>query len=847
MNIFSRAIRDLRGQKAFVVLFCVNVSLGLVGLGIIETWRKSFDETLTLKSQSMLGADVTVSSRKNFEPEEISYIEKIAREEGALLAKSQNLYTMAVANSKSRLIELRANAEVLPFYGTIQLEETNPLKGARKLGSKEIWVYPEIALQLGIQVNSQVKIGEAEFTLKGIISDDPAGGWAGSAIAPRAYILNSDLLDTKLVKKGSTISTSYLFKSKNEAQSSQIVTKLQSHLNDPGINISNHRESGQQSAKLFKYVSDYLSLVSLTALMLTGIAASWLYRQFFKRRMSSTAIYVALGATKNQAFSIGVVQVVILAFISAIVATLISFATSAGLIKLVHEFLPWAITPKFEISSFIRLAFIAVSTCLVVCLPWLIELRNLSPIVLLNDAKSVALDNHKYQTYSLVVQVLFFLGLAMWEAKSIYMGLIFSGGLIAAILFLLLTSKLSSHLIKLILPLLQAPFRHGLLRVIRQDKDTAPVIIALGIATLLTVLLPTIKNLLKEELDVKSAKGVPSIFLVDIQDEQRDPLESYLRSINSNIQLISPMIQSRLLSKNGQPITRLEGKEYDTREVERSRQSHNRGYNLSYRDQLDQSEKLTLGVWPTRRFDPQLDEMAQISLEENFAGRVGMKLGDVLVFEIEGVEVTGKVTSFRSVKWGSFQPNFFILFQPGALEDAPKTWVASLGLNKDIDKIALQNSIIEKFSNISVLDVERIFARILDIVDKTSIILGILAALSVLSGFLVLATITKQMLLEREKDLLLFKVAGADQVFISKILLSEIALTASVASSMGLFLGLGVAKLIGWLLFKSNAPIFLGYLYFIPLLFTLLSLIFSLGTIRRISLKKTDISILSRT
>ncbi len=847
MNIFSRALRDLRGQRAFVILFCINVSLGLVGLGIIETWRKSFDETLTLKSQTMLGADVVISSRKQFEPNEVEKINTAVREEGALLARSQSLYTMATANSKSRLIELRANDRELPFYGKIQLEEKTPTNEKMSLNQKEIWLFPELALQLGAQIHSQIKVGESDFTISGIVSDDPAGGWAGSSIAPRAYILSSDLSDTKLVKKGSTIWTSYLIKSKDEAQSSRLVAKLTNLLTDPAIRISNHRDAGQESAKLFKYVSDYLSLVSLTALMLTGIAASWLYRQFFKRRMNSTAIYIALGATKNQAFSVGVIQVVFLALVSAIVATLISYATSAGLIGLVHEFLPWAIAPKFELSSFVRLAFIAVSTCLVVCLPWLIELRDLSPAVLLKDSRSITQSSNKFQVYSLLVQILFFLSLAMWEAKSISMGLIFSGGLIAAIFLLLLAAKISSHIIKSILPLLGPAIRHGLLRVIRQEKDIAPSIIALGIATLLTILLPTLRNLLRTELDVKSTKGVPSMFLIDIQDDQKEPLEKHLRALNSNIQLMSPMIQSRLISKNGEPITRIDGKDFDTREVERSRQSHNRGYNLSYRDQLDHSEKLTSGEWPSKPFDPQVDSMAQISLEENFASRVGMKLGDILAFDIEGVKVAGKVTSFRSVKWGSFQPNFFVLFQPGVLNDAPKTWVASLGATDSEHKLELQNSIIEKFSNISVLDVERIFNRILDIVDKTTIVLGVLAGLSVLSGFLVLGTITKQMLLEREKDLLLYKIAGADRSFISKVLLSEIALTATVASTMGLFLGLGVAELIGILIFKSNTMISLGYLYFVPLLFTLISLVFSTGTIRRISLKKTDITILTGT
>ncbi|MEI8026375.1 MAG: FtsX-like permease family protein [Pseudomonadota bacterium] len=845
MKFFLRSLRELRGQKSFVLLFCINISFGLVGLGLINTWRQAFEDTIAQRSKTMLGADIQISTRRTWDPKEVEIIEKETAALGSSTARSATLYTMAASSSKSRLIELRATESSLPFYGQITIKGDPSHIKRLKDEAHSIWIYPEIATALGLNVGSILKLGESNFTVTGIIEDDPAGSWAGSSIAPRAYINIEDLQATELVRKGSTVWSSYLVKTSTDIETKVIINNLSKLLNDPGVTIADHRESGEQSARLFKYLTDYLSLVSITALIMTGVAASWLYRHYFRRRRKTTAIYICLGATRYEAFGVGVFQVLFLGVLSSLAAAAISLSLSGVLVKLVHDFVPWALTPAFSFAVFAKLVFISVSTCLVVCLPWLLETRDISPGLLLNEPVGQDSPKSRYRYLSLGIQVLFFAGLAILEAKSYFSGMVFSGTLILATLIILFSSRLVHKVLKGLATGLSAPLKHGLLRSVRCVDESTPAIVSMGLATILTVLLPTLRDILRTELNVSSDRGIPSMFVFDIQDEQKAPLETLLSDLKAQIQMISPMIRGRLLTQNGSSIVREETESQDSRDAERSKLMRNRGYNLSYRSKLDPSEKTTSGTFKGTPFSPNEHELPEISVEKNFADRTKIEMNDILNFEIEGVEIQGKVTSFRSVKWGSFQPNFFVLFQPGVLDDAPKTWVASIGPTSPELKAEIQTKIVQNFPNVSAIDVERVLSRLMELLEKSSIALGALALLCVISGFLVLISITRQMLHEREKDLLLYKVVGADRSFLIKLLLSEISVIAAVSSFTGLFLGLGIAQALSVIVFQSNTIVSPGTVVWIPFLFTFIAVVLSYSSIRRITSRPASFGLLS--
>src|SRR5690606_14089699 len=135
------------------------------------------------------------------------------------------------------------------------------------------------------------------------------------------------------------------------------------------------------------------------------------------------------------------------------------------------------------------------------------------------------------------------------------------------------------------------------------------------------------------------------------------------------------------------------------------------------RQELSDSETIAKG----KPFSP--DGGPQISLEERFAERLNLRIGDELTFDISGIEVAGRVVNLRKVRWTSFQPNFFVQFNEGVLEEAPKTFLAALSGLSTEQKASIQNTIVDRLPNISLIDVSRIIERLSGIIEQMSIAL----------------------------------------------------------------------------------------------------------------------------
>jgi putative ABC transport system permease protein len=259
---------------------------------------------------------------------------------------------------------------------------------------------------------------------------------------------------------------------------------------------------------------------------------------------------------------------------------------------------------------------------------------------------------------------------------------------------------------------------------------------------------------------------------------------------------VSPLIRARLESVNGKGFDKANVNESRFfREEEQEDRTRNRTYNLTYRGELSKSEEIIagkyVGEWKS-------SEVAPISVEERFAENLGVKLGDVLKFDVQGVEIEGRVESLRRVRWTSFQPNFFVQFPNGVLNEAPQIYLASVPPMDIKTKSTFQMGVVRKFSNISMIDVDRTLEKLLKIVDLISVVLNAMALLSIIVGFFVLTSILVDQLSRRERDVVLLKLLGADFKTIRKTLIREYWMLSLTGACTGAFFGIGLA----WLLTK---------------------------------------------
>jgi putative ABC transport system permease protein len=240
--------------------------------------------------------------------------------------------------------------------------------------------------------------------------------------------------------------------------------------------------------------------------------------------------------------------------------------------------------------------------------------------------------------------------------------------------------------------------------------------------------------------------------------------------------------------------------------------------NLSYARDNKESEKIIEGSPFSGVYTG--EGIAEVSLEKRYAQRLKVKVGDTLTYDVLDVAVQARVVNLRQIKWTSFNPNFFIVFQPGVLEDAPKTFLAvvdKVGFDRQLE---IQDLIVEKFSNISILNVTEIITKILTLFKAMAWAIGIMSLCCIFVGQFVLYSILQSQMHKKAKDFALQKIVGLDSPGIFKILFYEYFTIAAFSIVVGNGIGCSIAYLVSYLFLDGVFVFNTQYM-----------LVFNLGTI----------------
>lgn len=289
------------------------------------------------------------------------------------------------------------------------------------------------------------------------------------------------------------------------------------------------------------------------------------------------------------------------------------------------------------------------------------------------------------------------------------------------------------------------------------------------------LVLNLVPHLLKSAIaEVQPLRGreIPSLFLFNIPEATVAPLEAFARERGAELRFLSPMILARLEKVNGEPTRNDQFQRFPIR--------------LSYRSERIPSEVLVQGRDLPKSYDPSGKAMAEISVEERFAERSELEMGDVVEFDVQGVPVSARITSLRRVRWSDFNPNFFIMFQPGVLDDAPKTWLANVNSSAtDDEKVKLQYELIKGFPDLNVIDIGRAIERILEVIRSVLGPLRAAAWIAVSLSFLILVSVISHNLRMRSREIDIAKLLGADASLIRRLISSEYLISSSLAVLFG--------------------------------------------------------------
>ena len=817
MQIVKLAWREIRNARSFTFLFVANLSLGLLGFLCLNAFNSSLNKSLANRAKTLLASDLSLGGRRDLSDKELQIVQSIL---GEKLLKSHRLisiYSMGAVKSdkssklKSRLMNIKAIENNYPLYGNINLLNGGEINSQSPLDLQEqpfIWISEELEQQLKLSIGDSIKLGAINFKITDIIKEDTTTSWSGVGLAPKVYVGRKFLLQTGLISFGSVANYSYQYLLRSDYQGkdslAEIKKSLLADINDPAIKIYLPDDSDQQAGRVLGYLSDYLGLVALVALFLSGIGTAYLFQSFLFLRLKEIGVLKSLGMTRQRVMGIYATQVVILGVLALLLATIMSWVLLPLLQKFVVTQVGMDMELYFPWDALVVGLVVALLTGLLLCLPILKKVLSLSTKeILFGEVSGEVSPRQSWSMWEIMrftPLAIVFWSLSVWQAHSFIIGTVFVSAILLSMLVLLLMPLLIRLAAKHFDKNNQRLSSPGSLTtglayrsLIRNPFASTMSFLALSLGVMLLSLIGQLEKSLQTEL-VDNSVAKPSLFLFDIQEDQYQGLLDFCDKNNVPLIAPTPMVRGRISHINGSKYHRTEDSaSLQTREDETRSRFRNRGINITYALGLKPSEELVEGTSFSGKFDSKKQEIPFISLEKRYAERMQVGIGDVITFDILGVEVKGKILNLRKVKWTSFVPNFFITFQPGVLEEAPKTFLAAIGNLDQVTQYQVQDQIVEKFHNISILNVKELISKILKTFGMMGIAIKVMALLCLIVGMVVIFAITQHQVRKQAVELTIQKVLGLSRfkqfIVINKTFLAIVFFSLCLGTSLSVILG----------------------------------------------------------
>jgi putative ABC transport system permease protein len=277
----------------------------------------------------------------------------------------------------------------------------------------------------------------------------------------------------------------------------------------------------------------------------------------------------------------------------------------------------------------------------------------------------------------------------------------------------------------------------------------------------------------------------------DIQLDQRDGVIEILRKRNITPSETTPLVPARITALNGRTLEEIQR---DSGGRTTNRWAFRREYRNTYRDSLVGSERLIAGDWWTA--PRAAAALPRISMEQELAGDLGVDVGDRVTWNVQGVPIETQITSLRQVTWARFETNFFVVFEPGVIDQAPQMFVLLARADDATLRAELQRDIVRAYPNVSALDVALVQQAVDSVLTKVTLAIRFMAMFSIGSGLVILVGALTASRLQRVREAVLLKTLGASARQIRWILLTEYAAWGTLAALTGVLLA-GVA---GWAL-----------------------------------------------
>ena len=789
------ALRDLKSSPAKFLFVVLSVAVGVGALVGLRGFSISFRQTLSTEARSLMAGDLSARIFRQPTTDESAKIAALSKQ-GIATSGIQTTWTLETISMASAppdpmpiLVALKAvDPSVYPFYGHAQLLPDQPLSQA--LAGDSVVVADEFLVRMNAHVGGTLRVGGHEFKITAVLHQEPDRITSGAGLGPRVLISRASLDKTQLIGYGSRATERLLIKLPAAADPVSMRKQIETIL--PDAQVMDYREGNPGLTEGLDRATSILSLICLVAMVLGAIGVAMAMHAHLEERMDILAILKAIGATSADILRIFLLQTIGLGLAGALLGVGVGLGFMYLLPAIFGHLIPVHTTMAFPWPAIFAGVATGLLTTILFCLPPLLEVRNIRPILVLRRLVDTATDSffhrwlHRWPQLLLSGFVLLALALiarALSDSNEVAIGFLIALITTLAVLLIvaavtLLVLRFTLNRIRLHLP---SSLRQGLSNLYRPGNQSAPVLAALGTGVLLILSVYLFQSSIVRQIRETAAPNLPNIFLVDIASDEVAGVQKFFhdqQEIQQPLELM-PITVGKFLSLNGKTVEQLYAEQKSNPDKSEHYPRHMlQSAELTWADTPPPGDKITAGTWwnsPTAH---------EIAVSAGVAERLHLGIGSSVELEINGETHWLRVTALYKADGQHLGARAPFVLSSGELTNPRAIWYG--GLHIDPARIpTMERVLFTAYPTITLINLADVLVRIEEIIDQITFVIRFLAGFSIFAGLMILASSISSTRFRRMREAVILKTLGASRLHIIRVFSVEFTVLGILAGAVG--------------------------------------------------------------
>ncbi|WP_435087446.1 ABC transporter permease [Candidatus Pelagibacter bacterium nBUS_29] len=747
--IFKYALKDLSRNYKKLASIIITLFISLFILSAIFTIEDSLKKELNDNAKSLLGGDLEIDYNRNEGNLELVNQVKKFTTISQMIEFSTMVSTTGRETNKSLFTRIKTVDTKYPLYGSVDYE---PVGAFDRMHNEPntLLINESLSKNLNLKINEKIKVQNQLFTIIGIVKSVPdVSGFV--AFGDWALAGDQTLEILKLNGIGSFLNYEYKVKFNETDDAKKLEKRIEDIFkDDQKVKLRYPENSASGLKRIINNFSQFLSLVSISAMLIAGIGIANTLLSFINQNNMSIAVRKAVGFYSGNIKTLYYLQL----FILLLVITTFAYGSSFLIVPIVDQYLSDGlglnVSPVFSILNFIKIFLVGLLVLVIFSIPTIssidqVKASNLFRNVFQNlefyySKKSTAL--------SLILLSILVLLFSFGSERPIYSLGYFVAFFVCLIVFFLL-SKIIIYFLKKFKSTSNISLKVSI-KNITQTKSITPItIMSLGLGVTLLLTLALVGTNFQREIAKSIPDIAPDYFFVGIQKGEKEIFEKNILNMDADAKIeVVPMVSSGIIKINGvNPNTYIKPDNDSYWVIGSDRRS-------SWTDEVPEDNPLTEGKW----WDLTKPDQLQISLDAEVAKNLNIKLGDVFTLNIYGREIEGEIVNFRAVDYRDLSINFAMLFNPQFANNIPHEYLATTKF-ETIEKFD-ETSMLEVLPSLSMIKIADYLNKVTDVLNKVFIAVTLISAVTIIIGLIVISSAIIVQGKVKEYQNLVFKILG---------------------------------------------------------------------------------------